>query len=179
MNITAQVLGLLAIIGILSSYQQVKKEKYLFVQGVANIFFAVQYLLLNAYSAVGSNLIAILRSFAVYGYEKKNKKAPIWLMLIIELFIITIGVFTYKDIYSLIPILIASLYTIGVTQKKLEVTYFIGLVAAILWIFYNYMVGAYVASLGSIFEFLSALIGIIKVIKYGNKKRRNTKKCTR
>lgn len=165
MDILAQILGFLGLLCLLLSYQQLNKRKYLYIQGIASIFYCSQYLMLKAYSAVGSNIIAIIRSFLVYYIEKKTKKTPIIALIIIEIMIIIIGLFTYENIYSLIPIIIASLFTLAVSLKRLEYTYFIGVIAAALWILYNLIVGAYVAAIGSVFELISAFIGMIKIIK--------------
>lgn len=176
MNLLAQIFGFLALSCIVFSYQQIKRKKFIVIQGISNIFYTIQYILLNAYSAVGSCVISILRTIIVYYFERKNKKMPLLLIVFIEILIIIIGMYTYKNIYSLIPILIVFLYTYGVCQKQLTITYFIGIIAGLLWIVYNYIVGAYISIIGSVFEFISALLGLIKVIKYGNKQRRNNKK---
>lgn len=82
-----------------------------------------------------------------------------------ELLLICIGIITYNAIYSLIPIIIACLFTYGAWQRNLKVTYFIGIIVAFLWVVYNFIVGAYVSLLGSLFELLASLIGYIRIFK--------------
>lgn len=169
MNLIAQIFGLLALICMFFSYQQIERKKFLVVQGMSTILYSIQYILLNAYSAVGSNIISVLRTIIAYFFEKKNKKMPFLLIVVIEILIIIIGIYTYDNIYSLIPIAIALLYTYGVCQKKLTITYSIGIIVGLLWVIYNYIVGAYISIIGSVFEFASALLGLIRITRYGNK----------
>ena len=135
----------------------------MFIQILANIFYGIQYLLLNAYSALASNIVSIVKTGVFYKYEKNNKEISLYTLLIFEIMIIVLGIITFKNIYSIIPIFIASIYTYGTWQKNLKITYSIGIIASILWVFYNFIVGAYVAIIGSFFELFSSIIGIIRL----------------
>jgi len=163
MNILAQVFGLCALILMFYSYQKNNKKGFLLVQTFANLFYGIQYFLLNAFSAMVSNIISIIRCIVFYKYENKNKKIPIYILLIFEISIIILGIFTFENIYSIIPVFIACVYTYGTWQKNLKVTYFIGVIVAALWIIYNFVVGAYVAIIGSVIEFIGSVIGLSKL----------------
>lgn len=165
MNYIAQILGFIALIFIVLSYQNTKKERFLLIQIFANIFFGLQYLTLKAFSAFCSSVISLIRTIIFFKYEKKNNKVPIIILIIILLIITIFGIITYEGIYSLIPIIIALAYTYGTWQEKLKLTYTIGIIASILWIYYNFLVGAYISIIGSIFELFASLIGLIKVLK--------------
>jgi hypothetical protein len=169
MNYLAQLFGLISLFLLIMSYQQTKKQKFLFIQIFANVFYFIQYILLSAFSAAASNMISIIRSSIFYKYEISNKKIPIFFLFIFEIIILIAGFITYVNIFSIIPIIIVISYTYATWQKNLKVTYFICLVAAILWILYNYVVGAYVSIIGSIIEFTASTIGFIKVSNTKNK----------
>ena len=162
-NILAQILGFIALIFIVLSYQNTKKEKFLLIQIFANLFFGLQYFALKAFSALCSSIVSLLRTIIFFKYEKETKKAPIWILSLIMISIIILGFFSFEGIYSLIPIIIALAYTYGTWQNNLKLTYIIGIIASILWIYYNFLVGAYVSIMGSIFELLASLIGFIKL----------------
>ena len=163
MNITAQIIGFFALIFMCLSYQQNNKKDFLFIQILANIFYGIQYFLLNALSALASNIISIIRTIIFYKHEKNNKNIALSLLLIFEIIIIVLGIITFENYYSIIPIFIACIYTYGTWQKKLKSTYFIGVIASILWIYYNFIVGAYVSIIGSFFELFSSVIGLIRL----------------
>lgn len=104
--------------------------------------FFIAYLVLNAYSAVMTTFITIIELFIFHKDAGENKKTSILILFVIEFLLIIIGIFTYNDIYSLIPICIA---------------------VAVLWTVYNFIVGAYVSLFGNLFEFLASLIGLIRI----------------
>lgn len=162
-NILAQILGFIALIFIVLSYQNTKKEKFLLIQIFANIFFGLQYFTLKAFSALCSSIVSLIRTIVFFKYEKQNKKAPFLILIVILITISILGIFTFEGIYSLIPIAIALAYSYGTWQNNLKLTYIIGIIASILWIYYNFLVGAYVSIIGSVFELLASLIGFIKL----------------
>lgn len=169
MNILAQIFGTIALLLLVISYQQVVRKKFLFLQIIANVFYSLQYLVLNAYSAVMTTFITIIELFIFHKDAEENKKTSILVLLIIELLLIIIGIFTYDGIYSLIPIFIACIFTYGNFQSNLRITYSIGIVVAFLWTVYNFVVGAYVSLLGNFFELFASLIGFIRILKLSNK----------
>jgi len=163
MNVLAQVIGIFALFFMCLSYQKNTKKDFLFIQIIANIFYGLQYLVLNALSALILNIVSIIRSIVFYKYEKDNKKVSLSLFLIFEMAIVVFGIITFKSYYSIIPIFIACIYTYATWQNNLKITYFIGIIASSLWIYYNFVVGAYVSIIGSLFELFSSFIGLIRL----------------
>lgn len=158
----AQILGFIGYSLILSGYFQKTKNNYLIVQILANSVLAVHYLFLNSFSAIVNSGVSIIRSCFVYKQDKKGKKnnfAYFWLFVLI---IIVLGIITYKNIFSILPIIIAIMYTIAAWQKKLKNIYIIGVLACILWMFYNYEVKAYTALIGTTLELILGIKGIKK-----------------
>lgn len=165
----AQVFGIIAILIVGYSYQQKKKNKYLILQLMANVCFILQFLFLDAYSGMYSSLISLVRTICFYFDEKKNNKIHLSYLLIFQVLIIICGILTYETILSIIPIIIASTYGIGMYVKDLRVTYSITTVNTIGWIFYNFTVKAHANFVGNIIELLFSIIGLIRMIKYKNK----------
>jgi hypothetical protein len=170
MNVLSQIIGLIAIIAVFISYQQKEKSKFLYIQIFANIFYGIQYGLLNAFSAVAMDLVSILRSIIFYRNEKKNKETSLFILIVLEIIIILFGIVTYKGFISLMPIFIAAIFAYGTWQKNLKLTYFIGIITSIIWIWYNIVIGAYVSLIGNTFEFTASTMGFIKLLKYNKKK---------
>ena len=169
MNYLAQILGFIALIFIVFSYQNTEKKKFLLIQIFANIFFGLQYLTLKAFSAFSSSVISLIRTLVFFKYEKENKKTPVIILIIILIIISIFGVLTYDGIYSLIPIIIALAYSYGTWHNNLKLTYLIGIIASLLWIYYNFLVGAYVSIIGSVFELSASTVGFIRLFKTKNK----------
>lgn len=163
MNVTAEIFGACALVMLFLCYQTDDKKKFHIIQIFVNAFFGIQFYLLNTYSAISSKVISIARSLVFCKYESKNRRIPFYILLVFELFTITVGVFTYQNIYSIIPVCITCMYIYGTWQKNLVVTFSIGAIVGILWVIFNYVVGAYTAIIAGVVEFVSSVIGIIRL----------------
>lgn len=163
MNYLAQLFGLASLALICISYQQKEKEKILFIQIFANLIYFIQYILLTAFSAASANIISITRTMLFYNFERKEKDIPLYYLIIFEFIILLVGILTYSNIYSVIPIIIAMAYTYGTWQKNLRVMYLIFIMAGFFWILYNFIVGAYISILGSFIEIIASTAGFIKI----------------
>lgn len=167
MILIAQVFGILAIIFWIVSVQRKNKKNILFNQMMANIFYTIQYFLLGVFSASSMNFMSSLRSLVFYSFEKKNKEiTKVWLIVFISLVLIC-GFLTWENSLSIIPIVITLFYTISIWMKDAKWIRFVFLIAAFIWIYYNFKVGAYVCILGNFLEITS---GIIALIRFNDKK---------
>ena len=159
MFILSQIIGLLAIICWTMSIQQKNKEKILIYQMIANTLYTIQYSLLGAFSAVAMNITSAIRSIVFYSDEKENNQSKTSCAIFIVIIII-LGIITYETPISTIPILITIAYTYSVWQTNLKITRIIFIIAAIIWIYYNLKVGAYISIVGNILEIISGIISI-------------------
>lgn len=162
MNIVAQVIGLLAIISYAISPHAKTKKRVLVFHLISSILYALQYFLLNAFSAMITNTVGAVKCYVFYLYEKKGKEIPKSLFWIFMLVILALGILTYNNIYSLIPILVSILSLYAVWQNNLKVFRAIVIISSISWIAYNIIVGAYVGVIGNVFQLSSAIIAIIR-----------------
>ncbi len=162
MKIVAQILGLLAIISYAISPHAKTKRRVLVFHLISSILYALQYFLLNAFSAVITNTVGAVKCYIFYLYEKKEKEIPKSLFWIFMLIILALGIFTYNNIYSLIPILASVLSLYSVWQDNLKVLRIIIIISSSSWIFYNLIVGAYIGVIGNIFQLVSAIIAIVR-----------------
>lgn len=87
---------------------------------------------------------------------------PKWILFVFIALVLLFGIITYDGLISLLPIIITVLYTYAFWQNNLNVARIIYIVAAIIWIYYNYEVGAYVGIIGNILEITTGLISLIK-----------------
>ena len=155
----SQIIGLLAIILNVSSLQFKKKTSMMKMLLITNILFLIQYFLLKAYSASLICLITIIRTILFTRYDEKKQRIPINLLIFILIICIIVGTFTYKNLLSLVPVIIAMTYTIAATFKRPEKFKIVYGICGIIWLIYNYKVKAYVNIIGNIFEITSSFIG--------------------
>ena len=164
-EILAQICGIAAIIVWNISIQNKKLEKILYFQFLANLLYSMEYFLLGAPIAGFMDFSSGCRCFVFY--YKNKKKQPIskkWLFLFITL-IIGIGILGYTSPLSLIPVILTFFYTIASYSKTSNFTRIAFLIAAFIWIYYNYKVGAYVGIIGNIIEIISGIVSIYRFRK--------------
>ena len=130
----------------------------------------LHYFLLGALTAVGTNFINVAQSITFYKYAKENRKVPVFWGIVFAIITVTIGILTYSNLLSIIPIALTLMTTYGAWQDNLKVYRAICAFAVFCWIFYNIYISAYIASMGNVFQFCSAIIAIYNLdIKKKNK----------
>ena len=159
MNTIAQIVSAGAVVSFIASLQMKEKKNLLLLQFIANILFAVQYILLGAYMGAIVNLISVIRCALLYFSKKTPHKA--FLYIFIAATLIT-GFVSFDGILSLIPVANALLYTVSTWQDNMKLLRYLFIVASVLWIIYNYWVGAYVAIISNCFEIVSSVTAMIR-----------------
>ncbi len=165
MNVLAQILGFLAETAWLLSIQQKEKKQILICQTVANALFAIQYFLLGALTATIISITSFLRSAVFYYDSKKDNHTSVYSLIFFLLSIAILGVLTYTNFFSLIPIIIGFSYSYAIWQKNLQFNRIVFIIAGFLWMYYNYHVGAYVVMICNSFEIISGIIALIRFKK--------------
>lgn len=166
MNIFAQIMGLLAIITWVMSILLKNKKDIILSQIVANAIYSSEYAILKAYSAASMNFLSFIRLIIYYIFAKKDKKLSKFILVIFFILIMLLGIFTYNGLLSIIPIIITLFYAYSLWQNNLKITRIIYIMAAVLWIYYNFQVGAFVGIVGNILEIIA---GVFSLIKYHQK----------
>lgn len=173
MNILyAQLIGTAAMLTITLSVQCRKKKHMMMFQSIAHMLYSFQYALLGAFSAAYMDIIAVIRNLLFSKYDKSKKSIPILLPIIIITTTIVIGILTYTNPLSTLPVIIAVLYTIGASFKDPKIYKYIFGTCAIAWLFYNLKFKAYICVAGNIMEISSTTIALIRETKRKKKKRK-------
>lgn len=162
MYVVANIIGVFAIITWSLSIQNKDRKNILIYQIAANVFYSVQYFLLGAITAGMTNLISVLRCLEFYFEEKRKGKISFISFIIFSLLIILIGVITYENFISLIPVLCGILYMYSIWQNNLNLTRYLFVFAALILAYYNFRVGAIVLFLGNIMDTFSGVISIAR-----------------
>ncbi len=161
--IVSNLIGTIALLFWVYSIQKNDKKQILKLQLLANVFYAIQYIIIGAITAGMMNIISVIRYSVFYKMEDQEKeKLPFWVLAIFVISIILVGIFTYKSPLDVIPIGISLLYTYVIWQKNNKIIRYGVTVAAIIWIYYNVSVQAYISVIGNLFEMLSGMIAIYR-----------------
>ena len=167
--ILAQILGVLgASAMILSSWQKTRK-KILFFLLFDNIFYFIQYILLNAYTGAYTNIVGLVR-LGLFSYKGKNdffKKN--YCLYIICLLYIFVGCLTYNDVSSIFPVISSVIYAIVLWQDNPKLIRIGTTIMLGMWCIYNLLVHAYVGVLTEGIMCISSMLAIIKIDILKNK----------
>lgn len=152
--IYSQIIEIIALIITLVAYHRKLKNKIFKQMMVANVFDMIHYLLLGAYSGLITKIIAFVRNYVIIAKEKKkffNSKLILYLFVLI--YIIS-ALFTYKNIFSILPIVAAIIYLVVVWNGNELKVKKIAFYCYFLWLIYN-------ISIFSIFAIISNIISLI------------------
>lgn len=156
----AQIIGLIAIIVLLISFKKNNKEHLLKYQIISSLLYAIQYFFLKAYSGGFINLICALRNYIFNHY--KEKKIPLFWLIMILLLLIFFMSLTYIGWISMFPMIGVVMFSCALWIGDLKLIRLIEFLANILIAIYNIYVGAYTALIAVIIEMLGALTAIIQ-----------------
>ena len=146
-----QSFGIISTVFFLLSYQ-VKSNKALYLMQAAGCgTFAIQYLLLGAYSGCLSQVFVIVRNLMLSKYnqwEWVRFKGWVPVFIIIALIITRL---TWNGPLSLIPLLVMTAGTIGLWTNNAGLIRLVGLTfISPPWIVYDCMIGAYSAIINEV-----------------------------
>ena len=175
MFIVAQIFGILIIITNVLSMQMKKKKQIILMFILANLFSAINFILLESYSGAIICFFAIIQTYINEIFENKNQQVPKIIIGIYIIISITLGAITFRNIIDILPIICSILYTITIIQSKEKNIRKITLINMVIWLVYDIVYHAYTAAISDIMMTISALIGIYK-FDYKKEKEKMNKK---
>lgn len=134
--IITQIIGAIAYSLLAFSYFKKNKKQILFTQILALITFSIHYYLLDGMTGAICNILELLALIIIYLFEKyewKNKKLLIGGMIPL---IAVIAFITYKDIFSIFPIIAVSVTISAFLTSKERIIRGMGIVSSICWLTY-------------------------------------------
>ena len=165
MGLAGQIVSVVAMALVVLSFQMKSNKTLLVVQMLANLLFATSYFLLGVYTAAIVNLIAMLRSLALYFWA--DKKSVI-LLITAELIFVVASVLTYAGIPTIL-VYIASLvdtYSMWKNDGKL-IRYSRLFVVSPLWLVHNIIRFSLGGLICEIFSIISCIVAFIRYKKEG------------
>ena len=162
MEILAQVIGGIGLIIMAIGMQCRRKKNMLLAQIATNTCYIIQYFLLGAFTGALTFIVNNLRSSTFYFYSKNRKKPNVLLLFLFSALAITMGLTTYKNIFSIIPVISSVITTYGAWQKKAKIFRIAIMTSSSILIFHDLYFGAYTGMLSYAITFTSTLIGFIK-----------------
>lgn len=173
-----QLIAVVGFIFLLLSSIQKEKDKILLYSIGCYIAYSIHYLLLNAKSGYIISVINLLRSLFLSIKDRHKLLQKNILLFIFILIYILVSYITYQDIYSLLPILGAVIYTSCLWQGNVKEIKLGSIINGILWVIYNIHVLSYVCMVTDSIIALINLIVLIRMCKDERFNQRKTKSLT-
>ena len=158
--IVAQIFGALALAILIISLQKNSKTKLLLYQSISSLLYALQYLLLNAYTGCFMNLICMIRNMIFNQYPKK--RPPVYWLIITIVLMIFFSSLSYTGVISFLPMIAVILYSIALWHGNLTVIRTTEIISCSLYILYNIKVLAITGLIATIIELVGAILAVYK-----------------
>ena len=156
------VVSILSIFLYVMSVQFKKKENILLTQIGASTCYLIVYVIKGAWSGVSIEILEELKNLVFIKIEKKNKKIPLFILIIFLSLLVGVSIYFYDGVLSLLPLFINILLFTSTYFKNPKYIRYTMLICGLLWGIYNIYVGAHIICIGNFLEILSATISIIR-----------------
>ena len=163
----SQIFALAALILSLCAYQKKKKVQILNYTVVSAICSVLHYLFLEAWSGVATKGVGVIRNIFA-AYETHNHKVSKLAPFIFVLFYIVMGFLTYQSPASLLPVLAASIYTLGIYFLDARRLRYIAVLTSGLWLVYGIIV---FSIMGAVAEAIFIVNDLVAIYRYRRKPR--------
>lgn len=162
MNLLANFFGALALLSNIFGIQS-KKKKYIMISFIlANLFLVINFILLKAYSGAIICFISVIETSINYIYDKNKRKYPVALICIYIIISLICGLFAFKNVIDILPVLSSIIFAFTIIQKKERNIRILTLSFISLFVAYDFIVGAYAALLSAVIYCISIAIAIIR-----------------
>ena len=159
---SSQVLHIIKIIIQMVAVQFKDKKHILICFIIANVLSAAGYLLLGAYTGLIACSIAMIQTIIQYIYDNKNKEVPKSIILIYIISSCIGGMYTYKTLIDILPIISLVMNSLSLLQKDSKHVRVYTLLKYLAWIPYDAYKLAIVSLIGRLMTISSAIIGMIR-----------------
>ena len=163
--ILSQIAGFIAFILSLIAYHKKEKEKIFQTMIISDILNIIHYILLNAYSGCITKVIAILRNKIIIIKEKNIKFNNNIILLSLFIIYLIAGIITYKNIYSILPIIAATIYLFITWNADELKTKKCAFYCYFLWLTYNICIYSLAGITSNIVSIISTFIAIYNAKK--------------
>lgn len=162
MNIFIQIIGIVAMLVSVFSFQMNDHKKIMAMQIMATTFFALHYFMLGAYTGMMLDIVATIRG-VIFFFRKDRKWAAsnIWIVVFMIAFMIA-GITTWQGLFSLLFIIAMILNTYSFSCTKPFRVRSTILLSSPMILVYNILTGSLGGVINESFVIISSVVGIYR-----------------
>lgn len=162
MFIFAQIIGVAAATFNVSAMYLKEKKNILKLMIISSIAFAVNMFMLGGISGGIISLIGALQTFINYQYDKREIKYPKWLIILYMIIAVVCGMFSYKTLIDILPVICSVLFSVSILQNKEKNIRRTMLLMFILWTIYSFAIKAYTTAIVDAIQSVLTMVAIVK-----------------
>lgn len=157
-----QGLGIIGITASVLSFQCKGHKKLLALRTANEFFFAMQYILLGAYTGAAMNLIGCVRNIVFSKMVEKGKSTSFARGVFSVIFLIFAGV-TWAGGKSILVGAAKVLSTVAYGSKNVFFVRVMIFITSVSWFTYNFIVKSYAGCVCELLTICSIIVGIIRI----------------
>lgn len=170
MKTIAFIVGILAVILYFLGYLQKKRSSIIIVNATSRLLYIIQYILLGAIEGAALDIAGIISSLLAQKKDKSFIKKHLKIVVIlVNIFIVAMGLFLYVDGFSVLPIIGVLLHTGAFWIDDEKIIRRISFLGSPFWLVYNFVSEAYGSCIGDILSMISIGISMIRYDIKGEK----------
>ncbi len=165
MAILIQVLGILGIMASIWSFQCNTHKKIMIFRTINESLFAVQYVLLGAYTGAVMCVVGCVRNLIFADRVAKEKSTLIPRIVFCVIFGAA-GVFSWDGLLSLLIIFAKVLSTAAYGSKRANRIRMLSFTTSTCWLVYNLFISSYTGAICEVLTLCSIISGIVRLDIY-------------
>ncbi len=160
----AQAFGFLAVATFLLSFQLKTRQKIILANAMSRLLYVLQYIFLGAFEGAVLDMIGLLSSvIAKYKESKFIAQHAVWIVVMINVFLMTVGILLYQNIFSLFAMLGIMFEITALWLTKEKNIRFLSFFSAPFWFIYNFANMAYGSAVGNLLTMVSIGIAMCRL----------------
>jgi hypothetical protein len=161
-NLFAQIMGFVALLFLIISYQSNKRDKIILFRSFHNFSYGIHYYLMGSPTAGLVQIIAVVRNF-FFKHRSKNKYLDHYFSLLIWIVIfVVIAIFSWKGLISLLAVIGIILGTLGIWVKNTQLIRILSLMSILIWLVHNTIIFSYAGIISAGVGASSIIIAMIR-----------------
>lgn len=170
MDTMALVMSTVALLLYSASYFFNTKRGYLILQLTGNFFLATSYCLIGAYFTTVSVVIGIARALICYGYEKRNKSVPLFVIFGLcaatatSYIVINHLILSESSMWDVLYLIASFVYTVSFAIRNIRVMRYVVLIPHSCAVTYNLLISAPISS--AISYGIELVVTLAAIVKY-------------
>ncbi len=161
----SQVCVILAMLGLGATYLVKDKKTIMFLCVLYTLFYGLEYLLLDAYSGLSMCVVNVIRNIWFYINANLKKKNSIIVLIVLSIITIVFGIFSFNNIFSVLPIIATLIYTYSVWQDDTKLYRYLAFPCSLCWMTYNISCRSLFGVIAECILIIFEIIGVIKLYK--------------